>query len=490
MDVASRKKQGVERQITFGPSAPIDEWELEKATLLRELNEHKEKVSRLERVHDEQQDTFERNRASLLKEVKLKESSWEKRRQEADEHWMAEIVELQAQLENQEQERQQTLKELRKQMEHTMTMEQQKNERRVANLHERLADKERALQQYQDYQPAQPTADSPSPSPSPISPLPTPTSLAMHRHTADASPATIRQLKLQLEQTQHQYQQLTLRLAEKDQRQAAAGDPDQAQPGQPSYEALEAQHRQEQDHLRDTFMKEHQSMTIHWEARTQNMQNEYEDTIQQLRDENAAEKEVWKIEYQAQMDQLRHQLEERFKKQHWDADQAWLSKWQDLQSTLSQDAMAIQGHWETKIQQLNDSHEQALVRARSELDVVKDRLANDIDRRHRLRDDFDALTSKTTLDQQQWLQEKLAFQKAVARYKAKQKNQQDYDASLQLAQDMMVLLNLDEPHDKLPTTTLLEMLKTIKKQMLVLQSSQLDMEDERRSVNHILDFAC
>jgi hypothetical protein len=32
MDIATRKKLGIERQTTFGPSAPIDEWELEKAT--------------------------------------------------------------------------------------------------------------------------------------------------------------------------------------------------------------------------------------------------------------------------------------------------------------------------------------------------------------------------------------------------------------------------------------------------------------------------
>ncbi|KAI8074093.1 hypothetical protein BC940DRAFT_289983 [Gongronella butleri] len=505
MDVASRKKQGVERQTTFGPSAPIDEWELEKATLLRELKQTKEQASRLQQSLDEQQATFERNRASLLKEVKLKEEAWEKRRQEADQQWMNETMELQKQLERQEIEHQEAIKDGRQQMEHALKMEQQKNERRIAHLHERLAAKERTLQELLDQQPLheeQPSDEnddkkaensssvSGSEISSPLTPQ-TPSERMLHRHTSttvatEDGQAAIKRLRHQLEQQQQQYQQLMHRY-EEEHRLAANGH--DGVDIEKQLQTVKTQHLQELDRLRDTFMKEHQNMIIHWEARMHNLQNEHEDAMRQLHDQYTAEKEVWLIDHQAKMDQLKHELQDQFNKERFDADHAWESKLQDIRSTLNEDSRAVQAHWEAKIDELTKAHEQALERANGKLDVVKSRLSNDIDRRHRVQDDLKSIQAKYNREAQQWQQEKHAMQCKLTKNKGKLKAMLDYETAMPLARDLVAILAVDDPNDTLPASSLADLLKFAKKRTIILQAGQLDRVDSSANDLFVMDFA-
>lgn len=141
-------------------------------------------------------------------------------------------------------------------------------------------------------------------------------------------------------------------------------------------------HNEEKKRLQTYFMNENNTLTMHLEAKLHNLQSEYEDMILEMKDQFASEKEVWRIEQQAKLDELTRKLEEQYKDQQRESDSVWRNKIKDVETSLSQDGLAIQSHWENKIDLLTADHEKELSRLRSELDVVKSRLGRDIDRRH------------------------------------------------------------------------------------------------------------
>ncbi|KAI8096634.1 uncharacterized protein BX664DRAFT_324494, partial [Halteromyces radiatus] len=400
MDIATRKKQGVERQTTFGPSAPIDEWELEKATILREAKENKERAERLQQKLEQDQLTYEKNTSSLLKEVKLKELTWEKRRQEMDENWMNQVLELQRQLEKENDEHQENLRSIKAQMEATLQAEQKKNDRRVANLHSRLEAKEKILQQYLEQQSTSPITPSASTldNPSISSPV-TPSNDTQH----------IRKLERQLVQQKQQYEQLQQRydmILSSIESPSSTSYTTMIADHNKKIQALTDAHVQEQQRLRDNFMNENSALTMHMEARLQNLQNEYEDTLRETREQFATEKEVWRIEQQAKMDHALREMEEKHMDQKNELDRQWRNKLRDMEASLSKDGTAIQAHWQSKLQSLEEQHQKDMTRLRGELDVVKERLGNDIERRHQVQARLAALESKYHQDHLIWTRHK------------------------------------------------------------------------------------
>ncbi|KAI8327910.1 hypothetical protein BC941DRAFT_445997 [Chlamydoabsidia padenii] len=428
MDIATRKKLGVERQTTFGPSAPIDEWELEKATILREAKENKERAERLQQKLEQDQLAYERNTASLLKEVKLKETSWEKRRQETDENWMNQILELQRQLESERREYEDTIQDTKSQMEHSLQAEQQKYDRRMANLHQRLEAKEKALQQYLST--ATVTISQHTP-PSPI----TPSTPNHHNITPLTSNTDLNNI---IQEQRQQIQQLQQQLIKQRRRNdvleqqvntsthalseptindtSLFTDADRQQLEDiynKKVQALMDTHLQEQQRLRDNFMNENSGLTLHMEARLQNIQNEYETTLQEVRDQFAAEKKVWQIEHQATIDQLRRQLEQQYMDELKKEERSWRNKLEDMEASLSKDASETQSHWQTRINTLVKGHDKEMVRLRGELDVVKARLGKDIDRRHHIQAYLATVESNHKKERHAWTLQKQQLEQSM-----------------------------------------------------------------------------
>ncbi|KAI9309535.1 hypothetical protein BJ944DRAFT_235988 [Cunninghamella echinulata] len=443
MDTEKSKKHGViERQTTFGPSAPIDEWELEKATIVRESKLNKERAERLQQQLEGDRRKFERNTSKLLKEVKLKEATWEKHRQETDERWMKQILELQQQLEDERLNHEESMKDMKQHISQALITEQEKHDRRVANLHERLAIKEKLLEKYLN------SENTSSPSihadilPSPM----TPSILQQQSneytsnkndndndYMENKSPAKfnnntfnnsnkVQLLQRQLKEEKEKYKLLEKKYEAISQTTDTTNNstplpslPPSSSPlpspitptfstslSSPSstsnnneinHELMEMEykkkiqslidsHNEEKKRLQSYFMNENSTLTMHSEAKLQNLQSEYEDILREMKDQFNSEKEVWRIEQQTQLDELKRQLNEQYLDQQRESETVWRNKIKDIETSLSQDGLAIQSHWEAKIDLLTSEHEKELLRLRGELDVVKSRLGKDIDRRH------------------------------------------------------------------------------------------------------------
>ncbi|CAO3616919.1 unnamed protein product [Cunninghamella echinulata] len=442
MDTEKSKKHGaIERQTTFGPSAPIDEWELEKATV--KYISFFQRAERLQQQLEGDRRKFERNTSKLLKEVKLKEATWEKHRQETDERWMKQ---LQQQLEDERLNHEETVKDMKQHISQALVAEQEKHDRRVANLHERLALKEKLLEKYLNSENA-----SSSPSihtdalPSPMTPsilqqqqsseytnnnnnnnnndyMENKSPIKFNNNTFNNS-NKVQLLQRQLKEEKEKYKLLEKKYesisytanTDTNTTTSLSSLPPSSSPlpspitptfstslSSPSsannnsemgHEAIEMEykkkiqslidsHNEEKKRLQSYFMNENSTLTMQSEAKLQNLQNEYEDIIREMKDQFNSEKEVWRIEQQTQLDELKRQLDEQYLDQQRESDTVWRNKIKDIETSLSQDGLAIQSHWEAKIDLLTSEHEKELLRLRGELDVVKSRLGKDIDRRH------------------------------------------------------------------------------------------------------------
>ncbi|KAI8885454.1 hypothetical protein K501DRAFT_293438 [Backusella circina FSU 941] len=130
------------RQVTLGPDAPIREWEVERATLVMENKEFREKAERLEKKVEDDLVTYEKNRSSLLKEVKLKEALLEKKLKDVEEQLTSQILELQHQLNKEGSSHQEAIQNLKQQHDTMLDAEDKKHQRRIASLQDRLKAKD------------------------------------------------------------------------------------------------------------------------------------------------------------------------------------------------------------------------------------------------------------------------------------------------------------------------------------------------------------
>ncbi|KAI8144738.1 hypothetical protein BJV82DRAFT_489926, partial [Fennellomyces sp. T-0311] len=249
----SRPQQ--QRTMTLGPSAPIHDWEVEKVTLLNECEEYRDRAEGLERKIQEDRATYERNTASLLREVKMKESLLEKRVHDIERQLMDEIQNLQRQLETQRNEHEEDLQELRTRHDHALATEQKKHERRLASMQERLKD---VTQQHHG-----------------------------GRDQVEAIKSELAREKSQRAQDKLEWQTRQQQMAS----QTA------------SHRDLAAKHNEEMQRMRELFMNESQQQSMQYEARIANAKSEYEDALKEARDQFETEKDVWMIERQAQVDQ-------------------------------------------------------------------------------------------------------------------------------------------------------------------------------------------
>lgn len=331
------------------------------------------------------------------------------------------------------------------QMDHSLQAEQQKYDRRMASLHSRLEAKEKALQQYLstgattiNTHTLEQHHHAP---PSPITPS-TPSSyhLTKHHTSSKMAPNTESNLNSTIQDQRQQLQQLQQQLIKQRRRndileQQLNTSPHQSFPESISpppsqcldssemkqleethnnkIQALIDSHFQEQQRLRDNFMNENSGLALHMEARLQNVQNEYESTLQETRDQFAAEKKVWQIEQQATIDQLRRQLEQQYMDDQKKVERSWRNKLEDMEASLSKDASGIQAHWQARIDALVDEHDKEIKRLRGELDVVKSRLGKDIDRRHQIQAHLATVEMEHKKDTLRWASQRQQLEHSV-----------------------------------------------------------------------------
>lgn len=133
--------------------------------------------------------------------------------------------------------------------------------------------------------------------------------------------------------------------------------------------------------LTEKFMSEAQQSQMTNQAQLQNLQSEHTELMRELREQHETEKEVWTIEQKAMIDEIRRDANFEKEEAIRALNRKWNDKNEDLHASMSKDAMEIQKHWETK---LEETKARALLkesRLQGEMEVIKDRLGREIQRR-------------------------------------------------------------------------------------------------------------
>ncbi|OAD04871.1 hypothetical protein MUCCIDRAFT_155744 [Mucor lusitanicus CBS 277.49] len=103
--------------------------------------------------------------------------------------------------------------------------------------------------------------------------------------------------------------------------------------------------------------------------------------MRELREQHETEKEVWQIEQTALIDEIRRELTFEKEEALRELGREWKEKSEDLHASMSKDAMEIQAHWESKLEEAKSGSLLKVSRLQGEIAVVKDRLGREITRR-------------------------------------------------------------------------------------------------------------
>lgn len=155
----------------------------------------------------------------------------------------------------------------------------------------------------------------------------------------------------------------------------------QAQLHKKRLDQIESGHDAHIRELTEKFMSEIQQSQMSNHAQLQNLQSENADIIRELREQYETEKEVWQIQQSTSMDELRRELQAEKEEAIRQLNREWKEKSEDLEASMSKDAMEIQAHWEAKLTEAKSKYDSKTSRLQGEMEVVKDRLGKEIQRR-------------------------------------------------------------------------------------------------------------
>ncbi|KAI7866744.1 hypothetical protein BDF14DRAFT_1727615 [Spinellus fusiger] len=416
-----RANPPVKRSTTLGPSEPIYDWEIERATVLIECREYRERAELFEKKREEDQLAFEKTTASLLREVKMKEAMLEKRLEDTEQRWMAQIQDMQRHLEEEKEDHLEQVKELRERYDKTLEAEQDKHTKRLTSLQNRLGAKdmentrlneavmggqrermeleqlrhalareraereeERAVWTTTSSLSSCPTSPSSSTPmvPSPLPPLPN-TSPHTSPHTAGTMEAIEAVVGLEA-----QVVHLTRKLSQMKEKHITKAS------------HLKDNVQEEVERVKEMFLHESRRTSMQHEAQIQNLKSEHTETLRELEEQFENEKQVWQIEQQTATDELTRQLKRDHQNAMREMEMAWKEKLADLESLMSMDALSVQNHWESRLSQIQKDKDITLAHLLGQIQVMKGRLGNEIEKRRQCQGTLEVMQQKESVDMQ------------------------------------------------------------------------------------------
>ncbi|KAI8970165.1 hypothetical protein BDF20DRAFT_803141, partial [Mycotypha africana] len=324
----SASRKGPQRQETLGPSAPIWDWEVERATLRTECREYREKAEQLEEDLKKERQIYEKNTTSLLHEVKLKESVMEKKLKDLEEQFTAQLLELQKRLDEERLSRQEILQNIHAQHETALQSEEKKYQRRLASLRERLDAKDREYAEILRSQEAnmsvpqtieasdeQIGADEDIKRNESLlneqdkSALKEGNLQVSVKYISGIHSINTKQFTLftELEDHRKKQKEYSNRINELEKELKVAQDDSQKYKKRLD-QALKT-HNEEISELTEKFMSETHRTEMTFQARMQNFQTEQADIIRDLKDQYDTQQEVMQIEHAAILDEVRRNLD-------------------------------------------------------------------------------------------------------------------------------------------------------------------------------------
>ncbi|KAI7881147.1 hypothetical protein K492DRAFT_177339 [Lichtheimia hyalospora FSU 10163] len=424
----------LQRNNTMGPSTAIQDWELERAMTLSQLSHYRERVELLEKKAEGDKKMYDKHRLSLLREVKLKDSLAEKRIRDMEQEFLEQIHCMQLVLEQANKEHHDELQDVREHYELLLHTEQKKHERRISGFQQRLNAKkceyEQLVENNMRFQACSPPPPMPSHHHQHHAYPPSPTSLDSLSSQSDSEEeSTIRLLQerlislqsvheqekrewqAQLDAQQCEMQQLRDRLKhQKDTNKQSELSPppppneyylkgaqqvyeERLRSMKQKYEQKTSQikesYRGDLAAMKDRFLQESHQVAMQHEARVQNLVSEHQHMVQEMKDEHENEVEVLRIEHQAAIAEREREHEDDVKRAITSCEQQWQIKVDDLEASMSKDQLAVRKHWETRVEKAASARHDEYVRLQGELQVVKDRLGREIERRRDIQASLD-----------------------------------------------------------------------------------------------------
>ncbi|KAI8150266.1 hypothetical protein BJV82DRAFT_586520 [Fennellomyces sp. T-0311] len=419
MEVSRRT---IERSNTLGPMAAIQEWELERAMALSQLQQYRERVHWLETKAEQDKKLYDKHRMSLLREVRLKEMIAEKRVQDIEERYLEQIQDLQIQLDEEKRERQDEVQELRQHYDKMLQSEQTKHERRICGFQQRLSAKETEYARLQKN--LRQTQSAPTSPTTPDTPIHSDCDSVATEEDMRDTPLRLMQEKLFKLQASHDKAQIaweqkwtkqqqafqeerssyTARIKDLEDKLLGQQDPLQLERLQKEYQkgaqrvyeerlrnieqayaaksklTMES-YRGDLQQMQDRFMHETREMAMHFEAQRENQASEHKQLLTEIKEHHDNELEVFRIEHQAAIDELETQLEHEKQDALNKCEQEWKDKLSDIEASMSDDARQTQKHWESRVASAAVTRQAEFTRLTGELEVLKDRLGREIERR-------------------------------------------------------------------------------------------------------------
>lgn len=133
--------------------------------------------------------------------------------------------------------------------------------------------------------------------------------------------------------------------------------------------------------LQEKFSSEAHQNQMTTQAQFQNLQSEHTEVLRELREQHEIEKEVWRIEQQSLIDEIRRDAIFEKEEAIRELTKEWTDKYDDLSASMSKDSTEIQSHWESKLEEAKANFNLKASRLQGEIEVVKDRLGKEIIRR-------------------------------------------------------------------------------------------------------------
>ncbi|KAF1802909.1 hypothetical protein FB192DRAFT_1070664 [Mucor lusitanicus] len=274
------------------------DWELEKASILRQAQEYKNYIEDIHTKHENDRAKFEKDKQSLLRELYSKD----KKIAEIKANFEAKMEQMEKRFQEAETSHQSVLQQLRSQHDQALETEQTTHKRRLSNFYQRINDKDQAITQLEKSLRETKSA--------PTSPTITSFRLTVSQEQYDKDMTRMQDIINQLKQ--HPSVDLKSQLSARDQEiEGYKSTIATLQANLKESNAKVAQMTESETRMKQLAVAENAQMMMHAEARVENLAAEHKQNITELEEEYENEKRVLQIKHQTELDQIKQEMTEK-----------------------------------------------------------------------------------------------------------------------------------------------------------------------------------
>ncbi|EPB89728.1 hypothetical protein HMPREF1544_03391 [Mucor circinelloides 1006PhL] len=274
------------------------DWELEKASILRQAQEYKNYIEDIHTKHENDRVKYEKDKQSLLKELYSKD----KKMAEIKASYESKLQSMEERFQEAEKSHQSELQQLRIQHDHALETEQTTYKRRLSNFYQRINDKDQAITQLE--QSLRETKSAPT------SPTIASFRLTVSQEQYDKDTGILKDMIDQLKQqpSVHLKSQLAARDKEVEGYKSTIAT---LEANLKESNAKVAQMTESETRMKQLAVAENAQMMMHAEARVENLAAEHKQSMTELEEEYENEKQVLQIKHQTEVDQIKQDMIEK-----------------------------------------------------------------------------------------------------------------------------------------------------------------------------------